>query len=72
MQTQFICYKPKVVNLKLRYKLIRILIKLLVKKYKTKIKPINPTQPEVEHFKFYWVEGNPKFYFVGIFTSQTY
>ena len=71
MQAQFIFYKPKFVNLELRHKLTKVLIRLLVKKkkYKNKIKLINPTQPEAEHFKFYWVEGNLEFYWVRIFTS---
>ena len=36
MQTQFICYKPKLVNLELRHKLTIILLKLLVKNIKIK------------------------------------
>ena len=43
MQIQFICYKPKFVNLELRYKCTRVLIRLLVKN--TKIKSSRSTQP---------------------------
>ena len=44
MEAQFIYYKPKFMNLELKYKLTRVLIRLLVKKkYTNKIKPTNPT-----------------------------
>ena len=72
MQPQFIYYKFKFINLDLRQKLKKVLIKLLVKKYSNKIKPINPTQPNprpntlnsiglMENYGFHWIE---------IFTSQ--
>ena len=44
MQAQFICYKLIFVNLELRNKVAKGLIRPLVKK-KKKIKLINPTQP---------------------------
>ena len=60
MQAQFICYKPIFVDLELRYKLTKV-IRLLIKNNNIS-KPINPTQPETKHFKFYWVRGNCGFY----------
>ena len=56
MQAQFICYKPKFVNLESRYKFTEA----------------NSTQPDVEYFKLYYVERNHRFYWVRIFTSRTY
>ena len=50
MQSQFICYKSKFLNLELRRKLIKVLIRLLVKNTKAKssrsTQP-NPTQPNL-------------------------
>ena len=52
MQIQFICYKPKFMNLELRYKLTRVLIRLLIKirnkKYKNRMS-INPSVNTVHY-----------------------
>ena len=44
MQVQFITHEPIFVNLELRYKLIKGLIKILVKKNKNQADQPNPTQ----------------------------
>ena len=58
-------------KLELRYKLTRVLIRLLVKNTKQKNQgdQSNPTQPEAKHLKFYWVGENHGFYWIEIFTS---
>ena len=71
MQASFICYKPKFVNLELKTKTYKSLNKTFSKKYKNKIKSINPTQFKTEHIKFYWVRENCWFHWIKIFTSRT-
>ena len=57
MQAQFICYKLIFVNLELRHKLTKRLIRLLIKKKKNQADQPNLTQLEIEYFKFYCVGG---------------
>ena len=60
-------------NLDLRHKLTKGLIRLFLKKKKKSSRSTqpNPTQLEAERFKFYRVEGNCGFYWIEIFTGQT-